>query len=69
MTLTKKHFKAIAEILRKNRGFYGQFAEPYKSQFQEIADDLTKQLADYFKTENPAFDREKFRKAVFDGVD
>ena len=58
--LTKKDFKAVAEIIEKrkklNRG------TRLTSNFL-YADDLAGDLADYFATQNPRFDRERFMKA------
>lgn len=48
--MTKKHFKAIAEIIRNTRCV------------KEIAQVAIK-LADYFADENPLFDRDKFMTA------
>lgn len=55
--VTKKDFKAIAEIIKQaeiychDTGNYGGIANGKK-----IANDL----ADYFATQNPRFDRQKF---------
>lgn len=58
MTLTKKHFEAIAKLIKFH------LADNF---FMEIERPLIKQfiisLSDYFKTENPYFDRERFLKA------
>ena len=56
MTLTKFDFEAIAEILHDYLDISGWAVE-----------DLTDRFADYFETENPSFDRQLFRAAVFDG--
>jgi hypothetical protein len=54
--VTKKHFKAIAEVLRPDHG-------------EDVAADdkrrqIAERLADYFKTVNPAFDRARFLAAA-----
>lgn len=50
--MTKKHFIAIAAILKENHS-------PGQSSHAVAA-----KLADYFETENPLFDRERFLAAV-----
>lgn len=59
MTLTKKHFEAIAEIIHKHRDEYLGGAA--------ILEVLTEELSDYFERENPSFDRQWFRAAVLEG--
>lgn len=55
--MTRKHFKAIAEILQR--------FEPEDSEViqHSIWIDLCSQFATYFLSENPRFDVEEFRKA------
>ncbi len=48
MTISKKHFKAIAEILSKNL----------------VVIDTIENFCKYFKSENPLFNEVKFREAV-----
>lgn len=51
--MTRKNFKAIADIMRK-----------YKLTSDEITiNKLAAELATYFKTDNPTFDRSKFMRA------
>jgi len=52
MSLTRKHFKAIAEIIR-----------PFFCPQSDIKRIFCENLADYFATENERFDRNKFLKA------
>lgn len=60
MGLTKKHFKAIAQIMKKNKPSEKQFKGSYAFMlFNWIINDLS----DYFKTENALFDAEKFKNA------
>lgn len=62
--LSKKHFKAIAEIISNpaadatfdHDGCMGSVLILYKAQVAIM-------LADYFASENPNFDREKFLRA------
>ena len=58
--LTQKDFKAVAEIIEKrkklNRG-------TRRTPNFLYADNLAGDLADYFATQNPRFDRERFMKA------
>lgn len=53
--LTKKDFKAVAEIIDYDgdRHYYDR----------HTCEEIAKQLADYFATQNPRFDRERFMKA------
>ena len=62
MTLTRKHFRAVAKILNE---LYKENNSPKNRILIRI---LTNEFSDYFETENPAFDRERFKKAVFEGV-
>jgi len=59
--VTKKHFKAIAEILRIHRlnaqNGYDSISVLY---IEELADDL----ATYFKSQNHRFDRARFLQAA-----
>ena len=52
--ITKKHYIKIAEILNRNRIKIYQFCY--------IVDDL----ADYFESDNPNFDRDRFIEAVYE---
>jgi len=73
MTLTKKHFEAIAEILNRewiDRAFFRETKEEVRAivtQRQYLIDSLMNRLSDYFETQNPSFDRQLFKAAVFDG--
>jgi hypothetical protein len=51
--LTRKDFKKVAEILKRNLGIY------------EPAPDLVIEFCDWFREENPNFDEDKFREAIF----
>jgi len=53
--LTKKDFKAVAIIIE--RSFSGDTSTEYELPV------LVEHLADYFATQNPRFDRERFMKA------
>lgn len=54
--MTKKHFKAIAEIIKEN-------ATKEKVAARLTCADVAYDLCRYFQQENPRFDREKFLKA------
>jgi len=54
--MTKKDFKLIAEVLRKND--YAQ-----ESQFSYLFESLAESFADALATTNPRFDRERFLAA------
>lgn len=64
MALSRKHFEAIAGILAKNAGFYGGSREMYGLGKREALEDVTDDLSDYFASENPHFDRQRFLKAA-----
>ena len=51
--LSRKHYKAIAEIIRTN---YAVSSEPVKF----VLRDMTDQLCQYFESDNPRFDRQRF---------
>ncbi len=62
MSLTKKDFIRIAEILKGNidkaeNGFVWKWNNP---------EELIKSLSIYFKSENPKFNEQKFKQAVFE---
>lgn len=50
---TRKHFKAVAKIIAGNRGQGVEYT----------LDNIASELADYFATQNPRFDRNRFMKA------
>lgn len=51
--MTKKHFTAIAKILNEN-----------KFLIKRQRTNLVREMADYFQTVNPSFDRARFLAAV-----
>ncbi|MDP1614798.1 MAG: hypothetical protein Q8L68_03285 [Methylococcales bacterium] len=62
--MTKKHFKAIAEIISKQVSDWTvaeetEFGEGYNTATEHLAQGL----ADYLATQSPLFNREKFLKA------
>jgi hypothetical protein len=59
-TMTKKHFKQIAEIIANNKA--SNFSNPLS---QKI--DLIDTLSNYFKTINENFDQDKFSSACLGG--
>jgi hypothetical protein len=62
MSLTKKHFKEIAEILKEARSFPIEIRETDKPIINNI-DLIINKFSDYFKTLNPLFDETKFKEA------
>ncbi len=61
--VTKKDFKAIAEIIRKHTIRAGH-PDPFLVRTaKDIARIYATNLADYFATQNPRFDRQKFLNA------
>ena len=60
--MPRKHFEAIAEILRKEAEWYAVTApDPVAS--------ITEDIADYLATLNPRFDRARFLRAAGYGED
>ena len=57
MTLTRKHFRGIAQIIKTRLGNITDVAMQYG--IEMMSDDL----ADYFEEQNPQFDRVRFLKA------
>lgn len=64
--LTKQHFKAIAEILHRQNIDLSRVPkdelnlyEPKQTAVRQIIEDM----ADYFVTQNPLFNKEKFLEA------
>jgi hypothetical protein len=60
--MTKKHFESIAAILARHKTWapLGRSAKPVRG---AIVGSLARDLADYFATENPRFDRYRFLRA------
>jgi len=72
MGLSKKHFIKIAEILNHQLSFKptdGKIRAYQICLFDDLFDDLTASLSDYFQTENARFDRQRFKEAVFKGAE
>jgi len=63
--MTKKQFKAIAEIINTQSGCERTFEydDDYDRGWGEATQRLGERLADYLATQNPLFNREKFLKA------
>jgi hexokinase len=58
--LTRQHFKEIANCINKVIGKYAFYNEETEEQlFKEIATNLS----NYFKTQNPLFNENQFKKA------
>lgn len=56
--MTRKHFEKVAAILNKRYR-----ADKYR---QFIISELAAEFAEFFKSENPQFNKEKFMDAVVD---
>jgi len=56
MPLSKKHYKAIAQIINNFHVF---------PKTLESIDDIVADLATYFKRDNPDFDKQKFYDACY----
>lgn len=62
--MTAKHFKDIAKIIRKPvQEIDNEFSYENQELPRVILIQLACDLADYFKGENPRFDKDKFMKA------
>jgi len=59
-TMTKKHFKKIAEIIANNKA--SNFSNPLSQKIH-----LIDTLSNYFKTINENFDQDKFVSACLGG--
>ena len=59
--VTKKDFKAIAEIIKDVQSEYND--PNAKTQAQYAIQYIAADLADYFTTQNPLFDRDRFLTA------
>ncbi len=61
--VSKKDFEAVAvaEIIKSNRFYRQNYCGVQKSAL--LHDHLIVELADYFATQNPNFDRKQFMKA------
>lgn len=58
--LTKKHFEAVAQILKRNAVCKDRVTTWLN---------ISRELADYFESQNPNFDRNRFYRACsFDDV-
>ena len=55
--MSKKHYEAIAKIIRDNQHC---LVVDYSTNYEGWQDDMVTALADYFATQNPNFDRDKF---------
>lgn len=62
--MTKQHFEAIAKIL--NRYSIPTAAAGFDEGYDSAGYGITSDLADYFESVNPRFDRERFMKAARD---
>ena len=67
MALSRKHFEAVARILESNNAPVEDstpgFIEGWEAGREAMRRDVANDLADYFATENPNFDRQRFLKA------
>lgn len=57
--MTRKHFEAIAKIINARLAWADAVQYGYIDATQKIANEM----ADYFATQNPNFDRARFLKA------
>lgn len=60
--LTKQHFESIAQIVKNNR-FYNTTEEGIKPSNSIDLSGFIQNLADYFQTQNPLFNKNQFLKA------
>ena len=68
MTLSRKHYEAVAEILASNvqpkTGYSAGFDEGWTTGMEEMRQEVANDLAEYFTSENHNFNRERFLKAA-----
>ena len=62
--LTKKYYKAIAQILFKHFNAYDVSFNCCSSQIKEV-EHIADEIADFFAGDNPNFDRQKWDMAIF----
>jgi len=60
--LTKKDFKAVVEIMKSEYTRYDNTGED-DGEGKDTVGCIAGKLSDYFTTQNPRFDRERFMKA------
>lgn len=61
--LTKKDFKAVAEIIAINHNPHLGIGGMWRDGRDSAAESIAEEMADYFATQNPRFDQGKFLKA------
>jgi len=62
--LTQKDFKAVADVIANNHTHLDDCdADYYQGGRYDSANSIAGQLADYFATQNPRFDRSRFMQA------
>jgi hypothetical protein len=62
--LTKQHFESIAKIIKGNVEYFSNsVGEGYKL---KNIDSLITDLSNYFKTQNPLFNENQFKKACLE---
>ena len=61
--MTKKHFEAIAAIIKSDLDALSDVSGPAAESAREACENIAVGMADYFASENPRFDREKFLTA------
>lgn len=63
MSLTGKHFEAIAKMINDNIILVGE------AKGQILTEDFVRQMVGFFETQNHMFDKERFIKACYKKVD
>ena len=65
--LTRQHFNEIAEIINKNKIDLSSIKEDELNEIEEENDEVIRQIVNdlsrYFKTQNPLFNENQFKKA------
>lgn len=61
--LTKKHYKTIADIIKSQHQKTYPNMPIADNAFNIAKSSISQELADYFATQNPRFDRQKFLDA------
>jgi hypothetical protein len=61
--MTKKHFEAIAKIMKRYYARPEWYVKYSGNSVQILLNELINELADYMQDANPRFDRDRFTKA------
>ena len=63
--LSKKYYKVFAEILKLSREKANKQKQPLYEGYKLCWIEITEDIGAFFKADNPRFNAEKFRKAIY----